>query len=170
MSVLWDSIVGASRYSVRMSVPTTPFGFAERVHPGELSICSDKKPSSLLQSSVLEIHPHHTPLRFTVAVFLNPLSLKSTGADFLHNPGGQKSTQSVLRTKSMGGVISIHPVQAPGATDVGVSLTMTVGWPWSCSATFSGTVWPPYSSTLLVSMVSVGKEGGEGGRDGMEGW
>ena len=111
MSVLWESIVGASRYYERADGSLSVSECTHRVYSQS---ALTKNPAPFFNLLFLKSTHTTPPLRFTVAVFLNPLSLKSTGAAFLHNPGGQKSTQSVLWTKSMGGVISIHPVQSPG--------------------------------------------------------
>ena len=110
MSVLWESIVGASRDYERADGSLSVSECTHRVYSQS---ALTKNPAPFFNLLFLKSTHTTPPLRFTVAVFLNPLSLKSTGAAFLHNPGGQKSTQSVLRTKSMGGVISIHPVQSP---------------------------------------------------------
>ena len=110
MSVLWESIVGASRYYERADGSLSVSECTHRVYSQS---ALTKNPAPFFNLLFLKSTHTTPPLKFTVAVFLNPLSLKSTGAAFLHNPGGQKSTQSVLRTKSMGGVISIHPVQSP---------------------------------------------------------
>ena len=110
MSVLWESIVGASRYYERADGSLSVSECTHRVYSQS---ALTKNPAPFFNLLFLKSTHTTPPLRFTVAVFLNPLSLKSTGAAFLHNPGGQKSTQSVLPTKSTQTAFSIHVRQFP---------------------------------------------------------